>query len=74
MPNSNKLEVQYQKILSDYLQDQSERNLYLGQNFVKQLILKNVMPEEVANIHKKAMEELFPQLPTSIKDSYDFLI
>lgn len=68
------LEVQYKKILSDYIEDQSERNLYLGQNFVKQLIQKNVTPEEVANIHKLAIVEIFPTLSKDLRDAHDFLI
>lgn len=68
------LENQYQKILSDYLLNQTERNLYIGQNFVRQLIQKNIFPEDVINIHKKVMLGLYPDLPEAVEHSYDFLI
>ncbi|MBD8038278.1 PP2C family protein-serine/threonine phosphatase [Solibacillus sp. A46] len=68
------LQMQYQKILSDFLSNQTERNLYIGQNFIRQLIQKKVAPEEVINIHKHAMEQLYPDLPEYISHSYDFLI
>lgn len=68
------LKIQYQKILSDYLTNQTERNLYIGQNFIRQLIQKKVAPEEVINIHKYAIEHIYPDLPADISHSYDFLI
>lgn len=70
----NELQLQYQKILSDYLDNQSERNLYVGQNFIKQLIQKNIMPEELVYFHKKTVEERYPNLPKGIQDAHDFLI
>lgn len=68
------MKIQYQKILSDYLTNQTERNLYIGQNFIRQLIHKKVTPEEVINIHKNAIEHIYPDLPSHISHSYDFLI
>lgn len=66
--------MQYKKILSEYIQSQNESNLYIGQNFIKRMIQKNVTPEDVIGIHKQIMEELFPDLPNSMNHSYDFLI
>ncbi|RUL53669.1 MULTISPECIES: PP2C family protein-serine/threonine phosphatase [Lysinibacillus] len=68
------LKIQYKKILSDYIQNLNESNLYIGQNFIKQLIQKNVSPEEVISIHKQAVIEIYGDLPDSMKHSYDFLI
>lgn len=68
------LQIQYQKILSDYLTNQTERNLYIGQNFIRQLILKKVTPEEVINVHKFAIEQIYPDLAPEISHSFDFLI
>lgn len=68
------LQVQYQKILSDYIESQTERNLYIGQNFMRQLIQKKVTPEEVISIHKQAIETLYPNVSNEISHSYDFLI
>ena len=68
------LKQQYKKILADYISDQSERNLYIGQNFIRQLIQKNISPEDVINIHKQALEEVYPDLTEETKHSFDFLI
>lgn len=68
------LKIQYKKILSDYIETQNESNLYLGQNLIKQLIQKNVTPEDVIGIHKQAIEEIYEDLPESVSSAYDFLI
>ncbi|WP_274308350.1 PP2C family protein-serine/threonine phosphatase [Solibacillus daqui] len=68
------LQIQYQKILSDYLENQTERNLYIGQNFIRQLIQKKVTPEEVINIHKYAIEHIYPNVSEDVSHSFDFLI
>lgn len=68
------LQVQYQKILADYLVNQTERNLYIGQNFIRQLIQKKIAPEEVINIHKCAIEQICPDITADMLHSYDFLI
>lgn len=68
------LQAQYKRILADYIESQTERNLYIGQNFIRQLIQKNVTPEEVISIHKASMEEIYPDLPAAVSHGYDFLI
>lgn len=68
------LQIQYKKILSDYLENQTERNLYIGQNFIRQLIQKKVTPEEVVSIHKYAIEQIYPDIQSDVLHSYDFLI
>jgi len=68
------LEREYHKILSDYVKDQNERNLYIGQNFVRQLIRRNVAPEDVVSLHKVAVESIFPKEIEGLRTAYDFLI
>ena len=68
------LQIQYKKILADYLKNQTERNLYIGQNFIRQLIQKKVTPEEVISIHKHAVEQIYPDITSEILNSFDFLI
>lgn len=65
---------QYKEILEQYTLRQTEQNLYKGQNFSKQLIQKNISPEEVISIHKASLEELIPSLPKDVRHSFDFLI
>lgn len=69
-----KIESQYKEILSQYMQRQSEQNLYVGQNFSRQLISENTSPEEVISMHKAAMQELYSDMPDEVWHSFDFLI
>lgn len=73
MNNLENLQIQYEKILSDYLSDQNEHNLYNGQNFIRQVIQKNLTPEEVVSIHKNAMEKIC-EVSDSVLHACDFLI
>lgn len=66
--------IDYKQILSDYVANRKEETLYNGQNYVRQLIQKNVGPEDVINIHRKAVEEIYTELPDSLSHAYDFLI
>lgn len=68
------LQKQYTKILADYIEEQTERNLYIGQNFIRQLLQKNIAPEEVIHIHKSAVEEIINDFPDELRYAYDFLI
>ncbi|KGR82271.1 phosphoserine phosphatase [Lysinibacillus boronitolerans JCM 21713 = 10a = NBRC 103108] len=68
------LEAQYKKILADYMVNQTERNLYIAQNFTRQLIQKNISPEDVISIHKNAVEQIFPNQMNESQPAYDFLI
>ncbi|GLC89396.1 PP2C family protein-serine/threonine phosphatase [Lysinibacillus piscis] len=68
------LETQYKKMLMDYITYQSEKNLYIAQNFTRQLIQKNVAPEDVVGIHKNVMKEILPQTSNEEQHAYDFLI
>lgn len=65
---------QYKEILEQYTQRQTEDNLYEGQNFSRQLIQKNISPEEVISIHKASLEELIPDLRNEVWHSFDLLI
>jgi len=69
-----KIENQYKEILNQYMQRQSEQNLYVGQNFSRQLISENISPEEVISVHKAAMQEIYGELPEFVWHSFDFLI
>ncbi|MFC4354838.1 PP2C family protein-serine/threonine phosphatase [Chryseomicrobium palamuruense] len=68
------VERQYRAILRNYLENQNELNLYEGQTFSKQLIQKNISPEEMIGIHRSALEEISPDIPTTIHHSFDLLI
>ncbi|WP_332646317.1 PP2C family protein-serine/threonine phosphatase [Lysinibacillus sp. 54212] len=68
------LQEQYKQILGDYIESLTESNLYIGQNFIRQLIKNKVTPEEVISIHKASMVEIYPDTPIEVLHGYDFLI
>ncbi len=65
---------QYKEILEQYILRQTEHNLYEGQNISRQLIQKNISPEEVISIHKASLEEIMLDLPKEVWHSFDLLI
>ncbi len=65
---------QYKEILKQYVDGQNEEDLYLGQQFSRQFIEKEISPEDVISIHKTALAEVFPHMPEKLWHSFDFLI
>ncbi|SIT89652.1 PP2C family protein-serine/threonine phosphatase [Edaphobacillus lindanitolerans] len=68
------MEREYKEILRQYIENQSEQNLYLGETFSRGLIEKDISPEEVISIHKSALKDVLPGLPSKVWHSFDFLI
>jgi phosphoserine phosphatase RsbU/P len=65
---------QYKEILQQYVDGQNEEDLYLGQQFSRQFIEKDISPEDVISIHKTALTEVLPDMPEKLWHSFDFLI
>lgn len=65
---------QYKEIMKKYLESHSEEDLYVGQQFSRRFIEKEIAPEDVISIHKTALFELHPELRNEVWDSLDFLI
>ncbi|MCM3638303.1 PP2C family protein-serine/threonine phosphatase [Sporosarcina luteola] len=65
---------QYKEIMGKYLESPSEEDLYVGQQFSRRFIEKEIAPEDVISIHKTALIELHPELQDEVWDSLDFLI
>ncbi|MCG7346326.1 PP2C family protein-serine/threonine phosphatase [Sporosarcina sp. ACRSL] len=65
---------QYKEILKKYLETHSEEDLYVGQQFSRRFIEKEIAPEDVISIHKNALLQLHPTLQDEVWDSLDFLI
>ncbi|PIC65106.1 phosphoserine phosphatase [Sporosarcina sp. P13] len=65
---------QYKQMLENYLHSKGEEDLYLGQQFSRSFIEKNIAPEDVISIHKNSIEELIEDLPADVGVSFDFLI
>ena len=65
---------QYKEIMQKYLESHSEEDLYVGQQFSRRFIEKEIAPEDVISIHKNALFELHPEMQDEVWDSLDFLI
>lgn len=65
---------QYKEIMKKYLESHSEEDLYVGQQFSRRFIEKEIAPEDAISIHKNALLELHPDLRDEVFDSLDFLI
>ncbi len=65
---------QYEEILKNYINSQREEDLYLGQQFSRQFIDKEISPEDVISIHKTVLAEVLPDMPAKLSHSFDFLI
>ncbi|KMY48332.1 PP2C family protein-serine/threonine phosphatase [Peribacillus loiseleuriae] len=64
----------YREALSTYLRDQTEQALYQGQKISKKSIEHNIAPEEIINIHKNILMDVYPGTPGEVLDSLDFLL
>ncbi|WP_035667158.1 PP2C family protein-serine/threonine phosphatase [Halalkalibacter akibai] len=64
----------YRRILQTFLHRKSEQGLYEAQQFSKVLIEQQISPEELVSIHRSVLEELYPDLPAEIVDSFDLLL
>lgn len=72
---SNALEVDnYKELLKHYIETQDEKSLYKAEQISKVLIQKNVLPEEIVNMHNQALAELYPDLFPDFQSSMNFLL
>lgn len=68
------MESKYRDILIKYITEQSEQSLYQGQKFSRQSIEHKVSPEEIINLHKSLLSEIYPEVPESVMHSFDILL
>ncbi|WLR51059.1 PP2C family protein-serine/threonine phosphatase [Bacillus tianshenii] len=64
----------YKSILEDYLERKDETALYRAQRFSRKALEQKTSPEEVINMHILALQEIFPEMQKSVRDSFDFLL
>lgn len=73
--NSERVELeQYITLLTNYINTQSEKDLYKAVQMSKSLLKQGVPPEEVVNLHFQAMESIFQNLSPKIQHAMDFLL
>jgi phosphoserine phosphatase RsbU/P len=68
------MKKKYTQILKNYLKEKDENALYLGQKFSRKAIEHTIPPEEMINLHRNTIKEIFPNLPKEYIDSFDFLL
>jgi sigma-B regulation protein RsbU (phosphoserine phosphatase) len=68
------IEQRYRHLLTKYISDLTETSLYQGQKFSRKTLENQVPPEEIVSIHRKVIQELYPDLPKDVFHSLDFLI
>lgn len=64
----------YKDLLKRYIETQDETSLYGVEQVSKALIQKNILPEEIINLHMKAMEDIYPRLSEAYSHSLNFLL
>lgn len=65
---------EYKELLQEYIQTQDERALYEVELVSKAFIKHNILPEEIVNLHIKALKEVYPDLFIEFEHSMDFLL
>lgn len=68
------LEAKYREILNNYLNELTETALYQGQKFSRKSIEQQIPPEEIISMHRKVLQELFPDIQRDVLTSLDFLL
>ncbi|WP_319003506.1 PP2C family protein-serine/threonine phosphatase [Bacillus shivajii] len=64
----------YKEMLNNYLSEQSEEVLYNAQQFSKEMMEKDMSPEEMVSLHISVFQEIKPDLPKEVVDSFDLLL
>lgn len=65
---------EYKNLLAEYIETQDEKALYEIELVSKAFIQQNILPEEIINLHIKAMKSLYPDLFSAYEFSMDFLL
>lgn len=71
---NQKVKDQYEKLLTAYVKEPTEKHLYGAQSLKKYILEERNPPEEVVSFHLHTMKKLFPDLPSEVKASFDFLL
>ncbi|WP_456276981.1 SpoIIE family protein phosphatase [Bacillus sp. AK128] len=74
MENQQVMLGKYEELLTKYLRDSNEQLLYKGQRLSRQSIENNITPEEIVAIHKSVLQDLYPDIPKKVVDSFDLLL
>ncbi|ADH98072.1 PP2C family protein-serine/threonine phosphatase [Salisediminibacterium selenitireducens] len=64
----------YKEMLTSYLDTKNEQALYHAQQFSKEMMEKDMSPEETVSLHLSVFQELATELPEEVVDSFDLLL
>jgi sigma-B regulation protein RsbU (phosphoserine phosphatase) len=64
----------YRELLKNYIESQDEKSLYGVEQVSKAFIQKNILPEEIVNLHVQALEDIYPDLSENYRHSLNFLL
>ena len=64
----------YKEMLTSYLENKNEQALYHAQQFSKEMMEKDMSPEETVSLHLSVFQELASDLPEDVVDSFDLLL
>ena len=70
---SRSMEAEYAQILRNYLDRRGEDELYLAQKLGKWLLRQEVSPEELIDLHRRALEGV-TEVPESVRASFRVLM
>ncbi|MTH55164.1 SpoIIE family protein phosphatase [Bacillus mangrovi] len=68
------IESKYKELLHNYINELTETALYQGQKFSRQTLQQQIPPEEIVSIHRKVLQDLFPDTKEDVLSSLDFLL
>ncbi|MBU8908760.1 PP2C family protein-serine/threonine phosphatase [Desertibacillus haloalkaliphilus] len=64
----------YKNLIRKYLLHKREQDLYQAQQFSKRMLENQISPEEMVSLHRTVIEELLPDIPDEVSDSFEFLL
>ncbi|QKG85451.1 PP2C family protein-serine/threonine phosphatase [Kroppenstedtia pulmonis] len=70
----DKIIQQYEELLTSYMQERQEDQLYAAQQMSKWMLDQKIPPEEIVSYHADAVRKQLPDLPSTVQDSFNLLI
>ncbi|GGH87613.1 sigma-B regulation protein RsbU (phosphoserine phosphatase) [Pullulanibacillus pueri] len=74
MIDHKELYQHYRKLLIEHMERKSEKTLYNGQLFSRQMMENGVSPEDVLSLHIDVIKEFYPHMDEKFQSAFDFLL
>ena len=72
MGNKEKLQQLYEKVLVDYVKEQTERGEHKAQLLSKKILKNGISPEELSEWQKNVLKKMYPDIPEEFFKTFDF--